>query len=507
MKNKLFLIISVISLSLLIVLPAFAGGISGPGISGINIQNLDSSSASVVVQLYNQTGAGAVTISGASGDTIPGSSAKNYYLPNFSTVPDGAYAMVVSSDKRVAALARTDWNNTGGAGIYVSVEPGTDITIPMALANFAGQVSQFSIQNTNTNSTINDVKITLNGRGLTNPVKELLNQTIAAGTSKTYNLADTGVWGTLPDTALDLNTTGFVGSLRITSSTPLVVQSFIDITNSPRTVTAFSGIPTSNAAQSVFCPLVRANFYGDTGISIVNPNTYDINVDITFYADGVSPKQGSFTQTIAVKAKSSNIAFQGPGGNSRQAPTNLPGGTQNTSNPNYTNDGFFGVAKLSSTSGTFLAVVNDTVFATNWIPTSGTTYNCLTTTNSGTKFALPLVRKNHVSNLKLTTGTAIQNVTGNPITVSMDIYNYDGTALPAAKPADITIPAYGSGNFYQGNLVNVPTVPANQGGFGWYGSAVVTVQTPGGAVVVLVNDAGNGTKKVDAANYEGLLMP
>ena len=257
----------------------------------------------------------------------------------------------------------------------------------------------------------------------------------------------------------------------------------------------------------MFCPLVRANFYGDTGISIVNPNTYDINVDITFYADGVSPKQGSFTQTIAVKAKSSNIAFQGPGGNSRQAPTNLPGGTQNTSNPNYTNDGFFGVAKLSSTSGTFLAVVNDTVFATNWIPTSGTTYNCLTTTNSGTKFALPLVRKNHVSNLKLTTGTAIQNVTGNPITVSMDIYNYDGTALPAAKPADITIPAYGSGNFYQGNLVNVPTVPANQGGFGWYGSAVVTVQTPGGAVVVLVNDAGNGTKKVDAANYEGLLMP
>ena len=224
------------------------------------------------------------------------------------------------------------------------------------------------------------------------------------------------------------------------------------------------------------------------------PNTYDINVHLTFYADGVSPKQGTFTQTIAVKAKSSNIAFQGPGGNSR--PAGLPGGTQNTSNPNYTNDGFFGVAKLSSTSGTFLAVVNDTIFATNWIPTSQETYNCLTSDFSGTKFALPLMRKNHVSNLKLTTGTAIQNVTGNPITVSMDIYNYDGTALPAAKPADITIPAYGSGNFYQGNLVNVPTVPANQGGFGWYGSAVVTVQTSGGAVVILVNDWAMAPRKL-----------
>ena len=92
----------------------------------------------------------------------------------------------------------------------------------MALANFAGQVSQFSIQNTNTNSTINDVKITLNGRGLTNPVKERMSQTIAAGTSKTYNLAHTGVWGTLPDTALDLNTKGFVGSVRITSATLLL---------------------------------------------------------------------------------------------------------------------------------------------------------------------------------------------------------------------------------------------------------------------------------------------
>jgi hypothetical protein len=503
MKNKLFLTMSIIALSLLIVLPAFAGGISGPGISGINIQNLETSNASVVVQLYNQTGAGAITISGTSGDTIAGSSAKNYYLPGFSTVPDGAYAMVVSSDKRVAALARTEWQNTGGAGTYVSVEPGTDITIPMILGNYAAQTSQFSIQNTNTNSAINDVKITLNGRGYTSPVKELTGQTIAAGTSRTYSMADIGVWGTLPDTALDLNVKGFVGSVRITSSTPLVVQSFIDVTNSPRSVSAFSGVPTNSASQNVYCPLLRANFSGDTGITIVNPNNFSIDVNITFYADAKSPNKGTYYQTLTVAANSTNLAFQGPTGNSRAA--GLPGGSQNTSNPNYTNDGFFGVGKLSSTQGNFLAVVNDVMFASNWIATSQSTYNCLTSNNSGVKFALPLIRKYHTSNMKLTTGISVQNVTGNPVEVSLDIYNHDGSPLPAAKPANITIPAFGSGNFFQGDLQNLPALPNNQAG--WYGSAVLNVVTSGGSIVVLVNDAGFGSKKMDGANYEGLLMP
>lgn len=496
----------VLILSLLIALPVAAGGISGPGVSGIQIQNLDNEDANVTVQLWNQNGSAAIPISGTGGDTIAKSSAKNYYLPNFSNVPDGAYAMVVSSNKPVAALARTDWSNSGGAAIYISVSPGKDITVPLVLSNYSGQTSQFSIQNTNTSSSINDVKITLYGRGLIDPVKTLTGQTIPAGTSKTYSMADP-IWGTLPNTGLDQGSEGFVGTVRIESATDLVVQSFIDVTNSARSVSGFSGVPTNSADTTVFCPLIRANYYGDTGISIVNPNANEVTVTITFYADALSPHSGTFTQEVTVSGNSSNLAWQGPGGNSREDPTNLPGGTQNTSNPNYTNDGFYGVAKLASTGGPILAVVNDNTFASNWSTNTQTTYNCLTQANAGSTFAMPLIRKKHLNSTRLTTGVNIQNTTGSAVEVAMEIYNYDGARLASADPAPKTIPAYGSGNFYQGDLVNVPTVPSDLGGYGWFGSAIVKVNTPGGTIVLMASDEGTGTTKVDSANYEGLLLP
>jgi hypothetical protein len=512
MKNKLFILAIVFVLSLLIVLPV-AAGISGPGVSGIQIQNLDTqNSANVQVQLWNQNGSSAITISGGGGDSIPMSSAKTYYLPDYSNVPDGAYAMVVSSDKPIAAIARTEWQNSGGGATYISMPPGKDIIIPSILSNYAGQTSQFTIQNTNTSSSINDIKITLNGRGLTSAVRVLNGETIPAGTSKSYNLADP-VWCgggscTLPNTALDLGAEGFVGSIRIESSTDLVVQSFIDVAQ-VRSVSSFSGVPTNSAATTVFCPLIRANYYGDTGISIVNPNSTEVNVTITFDADAASPNSGTtYTQDISVSGNSSNLAFQGPGGNSRQSPTNLPGGTQNTSNPNYTNNGFFGVARLVSTGGPILAVVNDVIFASNWKADTQGTYNCLTENDAGAQFALPSIRKYHLQTTKLTTGVSIQNITGNSVQVGMEIYNHDGARMASADPAPITIPAYGSGNFYQGDLTNVPTGSSSvPGGYGWFGSAILKVNTQGGKVVVLVNDQGFGTTKIDSANYEGLLLP
>jgi hypothetical protein len=502
MKQKLYIVFSILVLSLLVVLPA-AAGISGPGVSGVQIQNLDSNaSANVVVQLWNQNAASPVTISATSGDTIAKSAAKNYYLPNFSTVQDGSYAMVVSSDKPVAAIARTDWNSTGGAAIYSSIEPGTDITIPLVTQNFSGQTSQFSVQNTDTVNNISDVTITLNGRGLSSPVVVKTGQTIPKGTSKTWNLADTATWGTLPNTGLDMGAYGFVGSVRIQSSTPLVVQSFIDLAGS-RGVTGFTGIPTSSAAATVYCPLIRANYYGDTGISIVNPNGTDASVDITFVADNGSPVSGGpWYQNIVVSANSSAVAFQGVGGNSRTA--GLPSGSGQTgSNPTPTNNGFYGVAKLQS-SLPVLAVVNDTKFGTSWSVQSQSTYNCFTSSKSGITFALPLVRRYHVSSTKLTTGIQIQNTTASSVNVTLELYNWDGTRQSASDPAMITIPANGSGNYWNGNLTGLPTVPPSAGGYGWYGSAILRAT---GNVVVVVSDEGYGATKVDSANYEGLLMP
>jgi hypothetical protein len=502
MIKKLSVIVTVIILAMLVVAPVGAG-ISGPGVSGIQVQNLSSTDpATVNIDLWNQLGGAPIPLTATAGDSILKSTSKTYYLPSIPAVTNGQYAMVVSANQPVAAIARTDWSATGGAALYNSVAPGTDVTIPLVVKSFANQTTQFTVQNTDTTAQVNDVQIVLRGRGLAAPVKTLTGQVIAQGTSKTYNLSDTAVWGTLPNTGTDLGASGFVGSVRITSAKGLVVQSFIDLSGS-RAVTGFTGVPTASASSTLYCPLIRANYYGDTGINIVNPNASAITATITFYGAAGSPHTGNFTQTIAVPANSMAVAFQGPGGNSRSAPTSLPGGTQSTSNPTPTNNGFFGVAKITTTGGTALAVVNDTFFQAGWAVKAQGSYNCATAADAGTKFALPLLRRYHLSSTKLTTGINIQNISATPITVTLTLSNWDGTAVPTgSNPAAIVIPANGSGVLWNGSLTGLPTVPANLGGSGWFGSGVLTIT--GGQAVVEVSDEGFGSTAVDLANYMGL---
>lgn len=492
MKRKWF-VLSVVLVGMLVAAPVMAG-IDGPGVSGIQLQNLSSESAKVSVELWNQSGSAGITLSDPT--TISPNSATNIYLPNYasSVVPAGAYAMRVLSDKPVAAIARTDWSQSGGAGIYSSVNPGKDVIVPLIVAHYAGQTSQFTVQNTDTQNSIT-VNITLLGRGLSTPVKTLTAQSIPAGTSRTWSMADS-VWGTLPNTATDIGPTGFVGLVRVTSTTDIVVNSFIDLSGTPA-VTSFSGIPADSANETLYAPLIRANYYGDTGISIVNPNSSPVDVKIVFRSDAGSPHQGVYTETLTINGNSSAIPFQGPGGSSRNA--GLPGGTQTASNPTPTNDGFYGVATIKA-SAPVLAVVNDTLFGKSWAVRSQSTYNCVTASEAGTKFALPLVRRFHLASTKLTTGIQIQNTTGSPATVSIKLTNWDGTSQSITHD-NITIAAYGSGNFWQGNLSGLPTVPSAAGGYGWYGSAVIESNQP---IVVVVSDEGYGTTAVDSANYNAL---
>jgi hypothetical protein len=502
MGKKLYLILAVSVVALLAVVPVIAG-ISGSGASGVQIQNLDPNNpVNVVVELWNQNGSAPIEVSQTGGDPIAAGTAKNYYLPTLPGVPDGAYAMAVSAGGPIAAIARTDWSATGGAALYGSVSPGTDVIIPLVVQDYAGQDSQFTIQNTNTAAAVNDVSIVLRGRGLASPVTTLSSQSIPAGTSVTYAMSDP-VWGSLPDTALDLGASGFVGSVRITSATELVVQSFIDIPGS-RGVTGFTGVSAADAANTLYCPLIRSNFFGDTGISIVNPGGSDVPVQITFYSDVLSPNSGTYTQDLTVPMNSSVIAFQGLGGNSR-VDAGLPGGSQGPT-PVPTDDGWFGVAKVVATGGDVQAVVNDTVFGGAWNIESQSTYNCVTASQAGSSFALPLLRKFHLSTVQLTTGIQLQNTSSSSsATVSLQLYDWDGTDRGASNPVDIVIPPNGSGNFWAGNFTGLPTVPADLGGFGWFGSGVITAT--GGDVVVVVDDTGFGATAIDSANYNGLLVP
>jgi hypothetical protein len=496
--KRLIMMISVVSLIFIASLtPAFAG-IGRRGISGVQVQNLSSTQAQLTVSFYPQSSGSPVNIP----DTVSPFSARTFYTPSISGLSSGSYSMVVSSNQPTAAIVRTDWDDTSGAAIYDTVRPGKDILIPLALQNFAGQVSQFTVQNASGTSA-NDIKIEVIARGTGAVVKTLSNQQLNAYQSRTYDLGNTSLFGTLPDTGRDLGATGFVGLIRISSNTvDLVAQSFIDVTNTPA-VTAFSSVAVTDADDTLYCPLVRANYYGDTGIQIVNPNNQGVDVTITFYADSQSPNRGTFTQRMTIPANSSDIAFQGPGGNSRQSPTNLPGGTQTQFNTALTNNGFFGSAVISTNGPKVLAVVNDTEFGRSYSVLSQGSYSCVPKSAASTKHFLPLLRSYHLQSTRLTTGVQVMNVGNVSNTISLDLIDWDGTDH-ARDPNPITINGIGGVNFFGGNWTGLRTVPSSLGGFGWYGSGVVNCTSP---CVVFVSDEGFGRTQVDRANYIGIPGP
>ena len=482
--KKPFLILSFLLVAVLGVFPVFAG-MSGTSATGIQIQNLSqSNSANVTFSLYNQTGGSAVSVP-VSPNPITPSGFANVYMPAQS-IGIGTYAGVLSSDSPLGAIVRTDWSATGGAGIYSTVDPATSVTIPLVTYQYGGQSSQFSVQNSDTSADATDVSVILYKDGQSAPFGSLTNQTIAAGTSKTYTLLNI-----VPSLA-----PGFVGSVVVSSATkPLIAQTFIDVIGS-RGVSAFNGVPTSSASTSLFCPLVRANYYGDTGISVVNPGGSDVTVTITFR----NLSGTGFVQSLLVPANSSAVAFQGPGGNSRTGTTPaLPWGSgQSTTNPTPTNNGFFGSAEIVAASPV-LAVVSDTKFGTGWSTQSQSSYNCLTATDAGSVLALPLLRDQHLSGPKLTTGVQVQNTSGSQITVALELYNSNGSRRAASEPAPMVIPAHASANFYGSAWPNTVN---------WVGAGVLKVTAGGGKIIALVDDSNyyNATVANDSANYTAMNM-
>jgi hypothetical protein len=485
-------------------------GISDTVQTGIQLQNVGSADTTATVSLYDQATDNVIELGQQS---IPQETAVNYFLPTITDVTAGTYSLVASADQPIAAIVRSDFTDTGAAGTYSSTEPGSDVIVPLVLQAFSGQTSQLTVQNASTDQTT-DYTIQIFGRGLTDPAVTIANETLNASESRTYDLADGPQFTDLPDTGADLGvTTGFAGYARITvnnpdTNAPLVVQSFIDLVG-VGAVGAFSGVSAASAQSTLYIPLVRSNFFGDTGIQIVNPTGTDTTANITFYTDPVAETatgndyDDTYTQSIDVPANSSAIAFQGPGGNSGQA--GLPTGTARTfPDTAPDNTGWFGTAVIETTGDVgVLAVVNDTLFGGSFSIQRQSTYNGLTGDQAGTRFALPLVRSRHVTGPEYTTGIQVQNTSGNAGNVTVTITGYNNETQTIGPSS---IAANGALNFYQGDAdvqEFFDDVPADLGGFGWFGSAIVTSDVP----IVMVVDDNNFvtvTATTDSANFTGL---
>lgn len=458
-------------------------GISNAGETGIQIQNLDQAeSTTVSADFYRQAGP---LVANIPVGVVAAGAAANIYLPSQPQLPTGSYAAIINADKQIAAIARTDWPSSGGAAIYSNVMPGLDVALPLAVRKYArdatgnGQSSLVSIQNTDeANNAVATVEIYAKGSASASFTQ---NYDILPGTSITLDLEMGTEFAVLGDE--------FLGSIRVKSATELGVQSFVDIVNSDKAVYAFEGVPAENAAAMLFAPLFRGNQHPvmgnpgsgrlDTGISVVNPGSTPVQVQITYYgADNASAAPACrgatfLSPTVEILGNSSHVFWQGA-----TAEQGLPA------------EDCFGSAVINATGGEVLAIVND---AQNFNLTSAA-FNAVTADQAGTTVALPLYRRTHAGGLS--TGLSVMNV-GNAeatITVAFTQALAGGGTQPVSCPTGCTQ----SVGPNQTAVFWPPSISALQNNT--YGSAVVNSNQP---VAVIVNDV-NVDGSVDMATYNGI---
>jgi len=454
-------------------------GIEAAGATGIQVQNLDASAAAnMTAEFYKQdpavTGAVSLTATG-----VPAGGSWTIYLPSAPELDNGAYAAIVSADRQIAAIARTDWFSSGGAAIYSNVMPSDSVALPLLTIDYAEQFSLVSIQNTDTGTTAT-ATVEVYAAGAAAPV---LNKTYSIGPGKSITINTA-----MEDDYLGLVSStpgGFLGSMTVTADVEVGVQSFVDISSSDKAVYAFEGVPAEDAAETLYAPLIRRRHLGiyDTGISVVNPNATDVDVTVTYIGAleacaGTTTTHGPYT----IPASSSAVFWQGQGG------AGLPTGD------NGLPDNCVGSAVISADGGNVLAIVNDSKNLTE----ESAAYNAVPATMGGTKAALPLARNRFLDAYQFTTGIQVMNIGSSTANVTISYADASGAALTGScTGCTATIAANGSTTYIPGITTTGPgSMPAGE-----YGSALV--ESDGEPIIVIVNDF-SFTGNTDAATYNGI---
>lgn len=443
---------------------AHVAAIQGAGATGLQVQNLDfAQTAIAVIQFYGRSGP-PIEIT----RVIPPGTAANVYLPLVPGLANGAYSMVVSADRPIAALARTDWETTRAAGIYSSVEIGAEVIVPLVLAGYYGQTSLVSIQNADVTAA-QTVQVAVRGIGGVAASADA-DFTVAPGAAVTIDFARDADFALLQQAAPN----GFVGWMRVTSAAAVAVQSFIDVTTSPQAAYAFEGVPSSRLATELVAPLVRkrqrmsiGTF--DSGIAVVNPGAAPATVAVRYDGSAGGCAGQSFDEApITIHAGDGATIYQGT------SPV-LP-------------DGCVASARITSTVP-LAAVVLDSKDLT----VQGAAYTAVPLADAARRTVLPLVRRGHTA-LRLTTGIQLTNPGETDAQADLAFADHDGhPAASCGAACRVTVPARGSRTLFPSSTF--AALPP-----GVYGSGVVHSDQP---LVVLVNDIAE-SGAADAATYLGL---
>lgn len=443
-------------------------GIQGAGVSSMSVVNLDAAQSAVVVaDFFKQGGGPPVPVQRPS--IAPGTAA-NIYLPAEAALANGAYAAIVSSDREIRSLARTDWPASGGAVLYEDSIPATDIVVVPAVKRHDGHTSLVTIQNTDTGQSAT-ISVEFFVRGTAMPAA-ITTIAVQPGTSATIDVGRLSGFAAVPN--------GAIGHLRIRSATEVAVSAIVDVEASQKGVYAFDGVPSEWASTRLFAPVIHAAAPLDpsdaaspplsTRIEILNTNTASpASVTVRYRGiAGTCAGQWFVDPAITLPAGDSATVRQAPGSGV------LPAGCT-------------AAATIESDGANVVATVIDEQGA----GTLAAAYNAQLAEAAGTRVHVPHWRSRHTP-MQLSTAVQVMNVGTEPTTATLAIQTPGGPLAGCGADCTATIPPGGAHLWWPPSSA---ALPANI-----YGSAVVEADQP---LVAIVTDVSvNGA--VDLASYVGI---
>lgn len=343
-------------------------GIAGVGVSAVQLINLDAGGdADVAADFFRQGGALPVTINLS--DLAP-LQPRGIFLPAEAGMPNGAYAVAASTNRRISTLTITNWPTTGAAVAHGDLEPSTAVIVPFVTRSYAGQTSIVNIQNTDPAAPAT-VTFEAMPSGSTTPALST-PFTIPAGTSISLVLDTDPAFDALPD--------GFLGWVRLTSAVPVAAVAFTDVAAQAKNVYAVAGIPESMAAAALAAPfVVNAVGGGTSAIAVLNPGTGPADVAITYHgAGGTCAGQTIAHDTATIGAGVVASFHQGDVPSAVTGRSHLP-------------EGCAAAATITATAPV-IALAN----VANTQQASSAAYPALRSEEAGRQVILPLYRRNFI---------------------------------------------------------------------------------------------------------------
>ncbi|HEY63640.1 MAG TPA: hypothetical protein G4O02_03615 [Caldilineae bacterium] len=336
--------------------------------------------------------------------------------------PSWSGAMVLSSDRVVAAAAVTEWTGgaTGGgkwdgitAGAYTGFPGGATQVYAPSIFKRSYQSSKITVQNTDTVTAT--VTVEFYTRGQSTPV-HTVNAQIPPGASKTFDVWD---YPQIPTADPTEGPDTWKGAARVVSAQKVAV---VVTTHWNWGSSIYSGV--SQPSTTLYVPSIFKKKYANwriySGLIIMNPNNQDAQLTFYFYnRDG----------TLAIPPVQKTIsAFSSDGFNTRYSP-DVFGTVSNDWN---------GLAVITSTVPV-VGIVNNI-----WRkPTQETaSYAMGTADDAATKLYYPVLFRKYTGSWEQWSAAIFQNTTDTDATVTARFYNPDGTLAATAGP--ITIPGKGA---------------------------------------------------------------